>query len=319
MGNVRLTPLLDSKILVGSDVDTGEKSMRDEDIERTGDLLIEEGIVTAEDLEDGIRESNVSNQSLIEALGHTCPVRRAELSAFLTMDFRIPEVDLTDVVPQVDAIRLVPESVARKHQLVPVAKVGNVLCIAKPNFYNRAAVREVREITGLKIKVLQASEEQVDAAIESGYAGDNQPAKSSSIQSLEELTATVEAVDVDMDFLDEEIAEVEPLEIVGADDVEYADAIELDESHMIRMDELESDTDDILDAELSMDESAALAAEIDSALSIDEVIEPEQEVDAAPVSQADVDAAAEAAYQGVIDNWEHNFVSGDTLEAVSSS
>jgi hypothetical protein len=295
--------------------------MRDEDIERTGDLLIEEGIVTAEDLEDGIRESNVSNKSLIEALGQTCPVRRAELSAFLTMDFRIPEVDLTDVVPQVDAIRLVPESVARKHQLVPVAKVGAVLCIAKPNFYNRAAVREVREITGLKIKVLQASEEQVDAAIDSGYSAQEQPAKSSSIQSLEELTGTVEAVDVNMDFLDDEIAEVAPLEIVGADDVEHADAIELDESHMIRMDELEADTEDILDTELSLDESAALAAEIDSALSVDEVIEvePDEEVDAAPVSQADVDAAAEAAFQGVIDNWEHNYVSGDTLEAVSNS
>jgi NAD(P)-dependent dehydrogenase (short-subunit alcohol dehydrogenase family) len=70
-----------------------------------------------------------------------------------------------------DGARVVPEEIARKHEVIPIARLGDLLCVAKANYYNRAAVQELRRVTGLKIKVIQADEAQVRAAIEMVYKG----------------------------------------------------------------------------------------------------------------------------------------------------
>lgn len=142
------------------------------EIERIGELLVEEGGVTQEDLTRAMNEGNLRNTTLGQILDSCGHVRRAELAAFLAAKFRLPVIDdLRKIDLQADAARLVPEEIARKHEAIPVARVGDLLCVAKSNYYNRAAVQELRKVSGLKVKVLQADEVQVRAAIEAVYKG----------------------------------------------------------------------------------------------------------------------------------------------------
>jgi hypothetical protein len=140
--------------------------------ERIGELLVEEGIVTQEELTRALTESGGKNTvigQLLEACTHG---RRAELAAFLASKFRLPVLDdLRRVDLSPDASKLVPEDIARKHEVIPIVRIGDLLCVAKANYYNRAAVQELRKVSGLKIKVLQADEAQVRAAIEAVYKG----------------------------------------------------------------------------------------------------------------------------------------------------
>ena len=142
------------------------------EIERIGELLVEEGGVTQEELSRALAETNLKATplgQLLESCGH---VRRAELAAFLAAKFKVPVLeDLRRIDIFADAAKLVPEDIARKHEAIPVARVGDVLCVAKSNYYNRAAVQELRKVSGLKIKVLQADEAQVRAAIDLVYRG----------------------------------------------------------------------------------------------------------------------------------------------------
>jgi type II secretion system (T2SS) protein E len=145
--------------------------MSNDEIERIGELLMEEGVVTQEDVARAISEGGVKGTALAGALEGTKHPRRLELAAFLATDFRVPRIaDLRQVDFQQDAVRAVPEELARKHEMVPVARLGMILCVAKPNYYNRAAVQDLRRHTGLKVKVLQADEGQVKAAIERVYS-----------------------------------------------------------------------------------------------------------------------------------------------------
>jgi len=141
-------------------------------MERIGELLVEEGGVTYEDLARALTDPNLKSSALgqlLESCGH---VRRAELAAFLASKFRLPVLeDLRRVDISAEAGRLVPEDIARKHEAIPLARIGDVLCVAKSNYYNRAAVQELRKVSGLKIKVIQADEGQVRAAIEAVYRG----------------------------------------------------------------------------------------------------------------------------------------------------
>jgi hypothetical protein len=142
------------------------------ELERIGELLVEEGIVTQEELSRALAESNLKASALgvlLESCGH---VRRAELASFVANHYRLPVMDdLRKVDISAEAARLVPEEIARKHEAIPLARIGDLLCVAKSNYYNRAAVQELRKVSGLKIKVIQADEAQVRAAIEAVYRG----------------------------------------------------------------------------------------------------------------------------------------------------
>jgi hypothetical protein len=142
------------------------------ELERIGELLVEEGVITQEEISRALAEGNLKGTAIgqiLEASGHA---RRAELAAFLAAKYRLPVIDdLRRVDLFVDAAKLIPEEIARKHEAIPIARMGDVLCVAKSNYYNRAAVQEMRKVSGLKIKVLQADEAQVRAAIEAVYRG----------------------------------------------------------------------------------------------------------------------------------------------------
>jgi hypothetical protein len=142
------------------------------EIERIGELLVEEGGVTQEDLTRALTESNLKGSVLGQLLDSSGHVRRGELAAFLAAKYRLPVLDdLRRIDLSVDAARLVPEEIARKHEVIPIARLGDLLCVAKANYYNRAAVQELRKVSGLKIKVIQADEAQVRAALEAVYKG----------------------------------------------------------------------------------------------------------------------------------------------------
>ncbi len=142
------------------------------DSERIGELLVEEGVVTQEDIARAISAGGVKGTALAAALESTPHVRRSDLAAFLASDFRVPAIeDLRKIDLPADAAKMIPEDLARKHEMVPVALIGSLLCVAKPNYFNRAAVLELRRATPHKVKILQADEDQVRAAIEKIYKG----------------------------------------------------------------------------------------------------------------------------------------------------
>ena len=140
--------------------------------ERIGEVLISEGVITQEEIARAVAEGGLKGSSLgavLEGSGH---VKRADLASFLAADFKIPTLeDLRRVDFADQAAKLVPEELARKHELVPICRIGEILCIAKLSYYNRAALNELKNVVDIKLKILQADEGQVRAAFEKVYKG----------------------------------------------------------------------------------------------------------------------------------------------------
>lgn len=140
------------------------------DSTRAGEVLIEEGVLTQEDVVRGVTEAGLKGTVLGALLESSAHARRAELAAFLAQNFRVPVLDdLRRVELTAQLAQWVPEDLARKHELVPIAKLGSILCIAKSNYYNRAALQDLRNAVEGKLKVVQADEDQVRAAIDKVY------------------------------------------------------------------------------------------------------------------------------------------------------
>jgi hypothetical protein len=142
------------------------------DFERCGRLLISEGLVTEEELLAAIGEAGAQGTPIAALLESSGSTRLADLAGFLASRYRFPRIpDLRRFPWKQEAAKSVPEGIARKHDVLGVARLGNVLCIARSNVYPRAAVQEIRKATGLRVKVVQADAAQVRACLDHVYGG----------------------------------------------------------------------------------------------------------------------------------------------------
>ncbi len=142
-----------------------------QDVQRLGELLIEEGIVTAEELTKVLEETGKKGSVIGELLLSAGHVKKEDLVRFLSQSFQVPQARLGDLRISTDALKLVPYDIASKHELIPLDRIGNILCIAKGNYFNRAAVIELRRLTNLKVKVIQVEAAEVQKAIQYYYKG----------------------------------------------------------------------------------------------------------------------------------------------------
>ena len=107
---------------------------RNNEISRTeaqiGRLLVEGGFITQEKLDEaitGVREDGITLRSALVAKGY---IADDTYSTFLSMQTRVPLVDLRQVTVAEDAIRLVPEDVARRFNALPLVIEDDALRVA---------------------------------------------------------------------------------------------------------------------------------------------------------------------------------------------
>jgi type IV pilus assembly protein PilB len=95
-----------------------------------GELLIEGDFIKPEVL-DHVREvANRSNKRLTEVLLDEEVISPDTLATILSLQYNVPAIDLRHVQVQTEAIALVPEEVAREHQIVPLTIEGDTLSVA---------------------------------------------------------------------------------------------------------------------------------------------------------------------------------------------
>ncbi|GAJ15631.1 unnamed protein product, partial [marine sediment metagenome] len=85
-----------------------------------GEMLIEENLVTAEQLEKALELQRGQGGKLSELLVNQGLVKAEELAAVLSVQLNVPLIDLKRHQVQPDALRLIPEDMARKHTLIPL-------------------------------------------------------------------------------------------------------------------------------------------------------------------------------------------------------
>ncbi len=166
--------------------------------ERIGNLLIKENLITKEQLVRALEEQKLSGGRLgynITKLGF---LHEDELVTFLSKQYGVPSINLTDFEIDPSVLKLVPEDVATKHQIIPINRAGSTLIVAMADPSNIFAVDDIKFLTGYNVEVVVASEAAVRTAIDKYYD------QSATLQSVMsdfdevdlELVGTGEDVDV---------------------------------------------------------------------------------------------------------------------------
>ena len=185
---------------------------------RLGQLLITSNIITEGQLKDALdlqkREGGRIGKNLVQ-LGY---VTEEKLVVFLSRQYNVPAIDLSDYKIDPSLLKLIPGDMARKYLIVPVARVGATLTIAMVDPSNVFAIDDVKFRTGYNVEVVVSSESTILNAISTHFIGE------SLIASKGLATEVLEAKNYELPNLEEGIEESS-----GSIDEGFGDMDKLDE------------------------------------------------------------------------------------------
>jgi len=143
-----------------------------------GDYLVEKGLLTPEQLQQAREAQKQSRGDLGKILVEQGLVSERDVAEARAQELNIPFVDLSKFAPDPSAVNLVPEHIARRHNVIPVKKdpTNNVLIVAMADVNNPYAADDLRLVSRCTIRAALASATAIEDAINRAYGSQNQPA-----------------------------------------------------------------------------------------------------------------------------------------------
>src|SRR4030066_939190 len=137
--------------------------------DRIGELLLREKLITTDQLKKAIDEQKKSGGRLGYNLTKLGYIAEKDLTGFLSRQYGIPTIDLSTHEVDHEIVKLIPEDVAQKYQVIPANRTGPTPVVAMADPSNIFAIDDIKFLTGYNVEPLVASDEAIKAAIEQYY------------------------------------------------------------------------------------------------------------------------------------------------------
>jgi type IV pilus assembly protein PilB len=136
---------------------------------RLGDVLLEQGLIGAEQLRECVTLQRTSGQSLSHLLVERGYISEEDLVITLSEQLQIPHIRLANYNIPREVLAEVPETLARQYQMLPVSVTGDVLTLAMADPLNIMALDDLRMLTSYDIEPVVAVESELMDAVEKHY------------------------------------------------------------------------------------------------------------------------------------------------------
>ncbi|QGG54213.1 GspE/PulE family protein [Paenibacillus sp. B01] len=136
---------------------------------RLGDLLVESGVITETELQEALREQGRTKQKLGDLLIAQGYMTEQQLIEVLEFQLGIPHVSLFKYQIDPSIAQIIPESLARRYQVIPLHKEGGKLMVAMADPLDYFAIEELRMSTGFRIEPAISTKEELQRAIARFY------------------------------------------------------------------------------------------------------------------------------------------------------
>jgi type IV pilus assembly protein PilB len=139
------------------------------DTGRLGELLVREKLITPLQLQKAVTDQRGTGGRLGHHLTKLGYIEENELTSFLSQQYGVPAINLSDFEIDAEVLKLVPREVVQRHQVIPINRAGNVLIVAMSDPSNIYAIDDIKFVTNLNIEVVVASDGAISEAIEKYY------------------------------------------------------------------------------------------------------------------------------------------------------
>lgn len=172
--------------------------MNYENRERLGELLVTAGVISDVQLESALVEQDRHGGKLGQVLVGAGLVTEEQMGQALARQKSLEYVNLGEIAIDRTAVIVLPERMARRRNIVPIAIGEDEIVLAMSNPLDIESIDDVEMRTGLRVRVVVATPTKITAAIDKYIAG------------ADAFQDVVESVDIDE---------------VGSDDASQADEV----------------------------------------------------------------------------------------------
>ncbi len=158
---------------------------------KLGQLLITAQLITEEQLRDAVSLQRKEGGRLGANLVRLGYLSEEGLVGFLSRQWGVPAINLSDYKIDPSVLKLVPADVARKYFIIPVARVGATLTIAMADPSNVFVIDDVKFMTGYKVEVVVSGESSILHAISAHYRNGG----SAPVETKDETATSIKAQD----------------------------------------------------------------------------------------------------------------------------
>ncbi len=139
-----------------------------------GQLLVASQAITQEQLQQALQEQRASGALLGDVLLAMNMVSEEALSRALAQEARVPFASAEGLIPDPVAAALVPEALARRHLVVPVARTAAGLRLVQANPFDVLAIDDLQRAAGLPVEVTCATRSAVLDLLARSYGPNSQ-------------------------------------------------------------------------------------------------------------------------------------------------
>ena len=135
-----------------------------------GELLVERKIITHEELERALKAQKEQGGLIGQILVSLGFATEEEIAQALTVQYGFPYLPLASYEIDAEALKAIPENVARQYCLIAIDRIGDTLTIAMANPLNTQAIEDIELLSKSKIQVFVSTMTDVTTAINKYYA-----------------------------------------------------------------------------------------------------------------------------------------------------
>lgn len=114
---------------------------------KIGQILLENGIIAQETLDKALEYQSKFGASITQYLIAQGYVNEEELARCITEQFKFPYLPLDVYLIPTDVINLVPIDIVKKHLIMPVDKVNDILTVVMADPFDTEAIEELEKST----------------------------------------------------------------------------------------------------------------------------------------------------------------------------
>ncbi len=137
--------------------------------ERLGELLVKSNFITSQQLGKALEDQKASGGKLGDSLIRLGLVKEGELVGFLSKQYGMPSVNLAELKISPEVIKIIPNDVAIKYQVIPVSLRNSTLIVAMVDPSNIFAIDDIKFLTGYRIEPMITSESAMAQALDMYY------------------------------------------------------------------------------------------------------------------------------------------------------
>jgi type IV pilus assembly protein PilB len=185
---------------------------------RLGEILVKNNLITKEQLAKALDEQKLSGGQvrLGTILIKQNLISDQNLTSFLSKQYGVPTVNLSDYEIDTSVIKIIPSDVVQKYQLIPVNRAGATLIVAVSDPSNLFAIEDIKFMTGYNVEMVVASETDIKTAVDKYYDQSASLADVMGNLDVEDLEIVGDEDDVDVSSLERATEDAPVVKMVNA-------------------------------------------------------------------------------------------------------